>query len=149
MLARGIHGLPKVSAGPAMPDTSMPCGRAVRLFQGWPAHRMGDLWSSSTPLTPRRTPMDADISYDTTLIPVFVNPSTENLLKLSFQKFMNLEEDTMLNFSIRASMNASEVRSTIRRTLGGHDDTPCGWQTPGWPVGRPWDECRVFLPTIN
>jgi hypothetical protein len=28
-IARGIHGLPKVSPWPAMPDPSMPCGRAV------------------------------------------------------------------------------------------------------------------------
>jgi hypothetical protein len=28
-MARGGHGLPKVSHGPAMPDSSMPCGRAI------------------------------------------------------------------------------------------------------------------------
>jgi hypothetical protein len=43
--ARGDHGLPKVSPGPAIPYPSTPC----------PA---GDLLPSSTPLeTPRRSPM--------------------------------------------------------------------------------------------
>jgi hypothetical protein len=28
-MASGGHGLPKVSPGPAMPDSSMPCGRAT------------------------------------------------------------------------------------------------------------------------
>jgi hypothetical protein len=37
-MARGGHGLPKVSLGPAMPHPSTPCERA-------------------TPETPRRTPM--------------------------------------------------------------------------------------------
>jgi hypothetical protein len=37
-MARGIHGLPKVSPGPALPNPSTPCGRAtpemvVRLFR--------------------------------------------------------------------------------------------------------------------
>jgi hypothetical protein len=40
-MARGGHGLPKVSVGPAMPYPSMPCGQAtpemsLRLFQGGP-----------------------------------------------------------------------------------------------------------------
>jgi hypothetical protein len=38
-MATGIHGLPKVSPRPAMPDPSTPCGRAtpkaaLRLFLG-------------------------------------------------------------------------------------------------------------------
>jgi hypothetical protein len=38
-MAKGVHGLPKVSSGPAMP-----CGQAIpetvlQSFQGWPAHR--------------------------------------------------------------------------------------------------------------
>jgi len=46
--ARGGHGLPKVSPGPAMPDPSMPCGRAtpetaLQQFRGRPAHRVGSL----------------------------------------------------------------------------------------------------------
>jgi hypothetical protein len=49
-MARGGHGLPKVSPGPAQPDPYMPCG--------WPAYRAGGLRLSSTPLdTPRCTPM--------------------------------------------------------------------------------------------
>jgi hypothetical protein len=62
-MARGDHGLPKVSPGPAMPYSSMTCGHATPqmalwAFQGWPAHRAGDLRASSTPLdTPRCTPM--------------------------------------------------------------------------------------------
>jgi hypothetical protein len=41
-MARGSHGLPKVSLEPAMPNPSPPCGLATsemafRLFQRWPA----------------------------------------------------------------------------------------------------------------
>jgi hypothetical protein len=62
-MARGDHGLTKVSPAPAMPYRSMPCGQAtpetaLQPFQGWPAHRAGGLLPSSTPLdTSRRTPM--------------------------------------------------------------------------------------------
>jgi hypothetical protein len=61
-MARGGHGLPKVSPGPTMPYHSMLCRRTTRVtalqpFQGWPAHRVV-LRLSSTPLdTPCRTPM--------------------------------------------------------------------------------------------
>jgi hypothetical protein len=57
---RGIHGLPKVSPGPAMPNPYTPCGRvtpqtALRPFWGWPALRAGGLGLSSPPLdTPSR-----------------------------------------------------------------------------------------------
>jgi hypothetical protein len=60
-MARDSHGLPKVSPRPAMPDRSKPWGRvtpetALQLFLAWPAHRIGDLRQSSTPLdTPRHT----------------------------------------------------------------------------------------------
>jgi hypothetical protein len=63
-MARGRHGLPKDSPGPAMPDPSMPCGRttleiALRPFLGWPAAQR----PSSTLLdTPRRTPMSFHLS---------------------------------------------------------------------------------------
>jgi hypothetical protein len=45
-MARGSHGLPKVSPGPAMHNTSTPCWWAIPetalwLFQGWPARRAG------------------------------------------------------------------------------------------------------------
>jgi hypothetical protein len=62
-MARGGHGLPKVSPGPAMPYPSTPWGRAtpemnLRLFLGWLTRRASGLRPSSTPLdTPRRTPM--------------------------------------------------------------------------------------------
>jgi hypothetical protein len=65
-MARGGHGLPKVSPGPAMPYPSTPCRRttyetALRLFQGWPAHRAGSLWPFSAPLD---TPCcDLDTSF--------------------------------------------------------------------------------------
>jgi hypothetical protein len=61
-MARGGHGLPNVSPGPAMPDSFMLCGQttpetALQLFQGWPARRADSLQSLSTLLdTPRRTP---------------------------------------------------------------------------------------------
>jgi hypothetical protein len=43
-MGRGIHGLPKVSPGLAMPDPSTPCGwaspqTALWPFGGWPARR--------------------------------------------------------------------------------------------------------------
>jgi hypothetical protein len=62
-MARGGHGLPKVSPVPAMPYPSLPCGwatteTALQPFLAWPTHRAGGLRSSSTPLdNPRRTPM--------------------------------------------------------------------------------------------
>jgi hypothetical protein len=62
-MARGGHGLPKVSLVPAMPEYYMPCGRAttetaLQPFKGWPALKAGGLWPSSTPLnTPHRKPM--------------------------------------------------------------------------------------------
>jgi hypothetical protein len=60
-MAKGIHGLPKVSPGPALSNPSTPCGRATPKtalwpFLGWSACRAGSLRPSSTPLdTPRRT----------------------------------------------------------------------------------------------
>jgi hypothetical protein len=62
-MARGSHGLPIVSPGPAMPDPFMPCGwatpeMALWTFQGWPACRAVGLQPSSILLdTPRRTSM--------------------------------------------------------------------------------------------
>jgi hypothetical protein len=62
-MARGGHGLPKVSPRPAIPYPSTPCGwaipeTAVRPVQGWSAQRLGGLRPSSTLLnTPHRTPM--------------------------------------------------------------------------------------------
>jgi hypothetical protein len=62
-MGRGGHGLTKASPGPALPNASTPCGRAIpktalQPFLGWPARRAGGLRSSSTLLdTPRRTPM--------------------------------------------------------------------------------------------
>jgi hypothetical protein len=62
-LARGGHGLPKVSLGPVMPYPSTPCRQttpetALRLFQGWPTSRVCGLQPSSTHMdTPRRMPM--------------------------------------------------------------------------------------------
>jgi hypothetical protein len=57
-MARGGHGLPKVSPGPAMTDIYMPCSRALRPFQGWPTQRADSLQPFSTLLdTPRRMPM--------------------------------------------------------------------------------------------
>jgi hypothetical protein len=58
-MARGIHRLPKVSPGPAMPDPSMPCGLAnpktsIQPFLGWPAYRAGGLWPSTPLDTPHR-----------------------------------------------------------------------------------------------
>jgi hypothetical protein len=57
-IARGGHGLPKVSPRPPMPDLSTPSGRAtpetaLQLFQGWPARRTGGLPSFSTLLAVR------------------------------------------------------------------------------------------------
>jgi hypothetical protein len=45
-MARGDHGLPKVSPGLTMPNPSTPCRRdtpetALLLFRGWPTRRAG------------------------------------------------------------------------------------------------------------
>jgi hypothetical protein len=62
-MARGGHGLPEVSLGPAMLNPSMPRWRAIPEtalwpFQGWPARKARDQWLSSTLLDiPRRSPM--------------------------------------------------------------------------------------------
>jgi hypothetical protein len=58
-MVKGIHILPRVSPGPALPDPSMPCRRvtaetALWPFQGWPARRADGLRPSSTPLDTRR-----------------------------------------------------------------------------------------------
>jgi hypothetical protein len=55
--ARAGHGLSKVFLGLAMPYPSTPYGwatpkTALRLFQGWPARRLGGLQPSSTLWTP-------------------------------------------------------------------------------------------------
>jgi hypothetical protein len=65
-MAKGSHGLPKVSHGPALPFLFTLCGRAtpemtLRPYQGWPVCRAGGLRPSSIPLdTPRRKPMRFD-----------------------------------------------------------------------------------------
>jgi hypothetical protein len=57
---RGIHGLPKVSYGPAMPDPYMPCGRATPQTPLRPFG--GGLRPSSSPLdTPRRTGLNSPV----------------------------------------------------------------------------------------
>jgi hypothetical protein len=62
-MARGGHGLPKLSLKPARPYPSTPCERAtpetaLQPFEEWPTHRVGSLWPSSTSLdTPRHTSM--------------------------------------------------------------------------------------------
>jgi hypothetical protein len=53
--ARGIHRLIKVSPWPAMPDLSMPCGRAthetvLQPFQEWLARRADSLQAVFYPL---------------------------------------------------------------------------------------------------
>jgi hypothetical protein len=64
-MAMGGHGLPEVSLGPTMPYLSTPCGQAtpiiaIRPFQGWLAHRAGDLRRFFPLLdTPRRKSMTA------------------------------------------------------------------------------------------
>jgi hypothetical protein len=66
-MARGGHGLPNVSLGPAMPYPSIPCGRAtpetaLRTFQWQPTRRAGGLPPLSTRLDiPRGTPLISDI----------------------------------------------------------------------------------------
>jgi hypothetical protein len=60
-MARGIHGLSKVSPRPTQLNLSTPCGQAtpetaLLPFRGWRARRVGGLRPFSTPLdTPRRT----------------------------------------------------------------------------------------------
>jgi hypothetical protein len=70
-MARGGHGLPKVSPRPSMPYPYTPCGRAtpetaLRSFPVWPAHRAGSRRPSSTSLdTPGHTPMKRKILQET------------------------------------------------------------------------------------
>jgi hypothetical protein len=74
-MARGMHGLPKVSPGPAMPYLSTPCRRATAktafcLFIGWPACRAGGLRLSPTPLdTPRHTGLAPSYVYISNRLP--------------------------------------------------------------------------------
>jgi hypothetical protein len=60
-MARGIHGFPKVSPGPAMratPET------ALQPFLGWSIQRAGDLRLSSTPFdTPCCTRLLKDVIF--------------------------------------------------------------------------------------
>jgi hypothetical protein len=54
-VARGIHGLPKVSPGPVMPDPPMPCGRAtpgVACPQGGPPAAVFNPLGYPTPYEP-------------------------------------------------------------------------------------------------
>jgi hypothetical protein len=69
-IARGGHGLPKVSPGPTMLDPSTPCGRATS-GMGWPACRAAfGLRPSSTLLdTPRRAPMSLRSFYLASSVP--------------------------------------------------------------------------------
>jgi hypothetical protein len=66
-MARGIYGVPKVSPGPALPNSSTPCGQTTPEtvlwpFRGWPAQRVGGLRSSSSPLdTPHHTGLNSMI----------------------------------------------------------------------------------------
>jgi hypothetical protein len=68
-MARVGNELPNVSPGHAMPYPSTPCGRAtpetaLQLFQGWLAHRAGNLRPPSTPSdTSRRTPKTLMASF--------------------------------------------------------------------------------------
>jgi hypothetical protein len=66
-MAKGGHGLPKVSAGLTLPNLSAPYWQAMPEtalwpFQGWLACKAGGLQPSFTILdTPRRTPMSVYI----------------------------------------------------------------------------------------
>jgi hypothetical protein len=85
-MARGGHGLPKVSLGPAMPKPSMPYGRAtpkmaLQLFGGWPARRAVGLQPSSSHLdNPCHTPM---ILTDVISAGAYISRSIHGLLKSS------------------------------------------------------------------
>jgi hypothetical protein len=63
-MARGGHGLHKVSGGPAIPYPSTPCKWATpETAQGWPARKASGLQPFSTPLvTPRRTHMELTLT---------------------------------------------------------------------------------------
>jgi hypothetical protein len=88
-MARGVHRLPKVSPGPAMPDPSTSCGRAIpetalHPFHRWSSCRAGGLWPTSTPSdTPRTTPMGPGSFFNFLL---HSHPSTtESALGLGFR----------------------------------------------------------------
>jgi hypothetical protein len=80
-MARGGHGLPKVSPGPAMPYPSTPCGwttpeTALRLFQEWPARRAGGLRPSFYPFGHPTLYACGDPSVDKIVTPAskFIHP---------------------------------------------------------------------------
>jgi hypothetical protein len=126
---RGIHGLPKVSPGPAMPNPYTPCGRttpetALRPFRGWPAHRAGGLRPSSSPLdTPSR---------------IWAYSDHSGLLQFIQDDFHDQGDAKWI---------------VIRGHQKGHKDTPFGRPTPAGPSDT-WGSATlqaylVVLITIN
>jgi hypothetical protein len=69
-MARGGHGISKVSLGDVVPVSSTLCGQATpdtasHLFQARPVQMAGNLRASSIPAdTPCRTPMETGSHYD-------------------------------------------------------------------------------------
>jgi hypothetical protein len=121
-MARGGHGLPYVTPGPTLPYPSMPCGRttpetALQPFQRWPAHWMGDLWLSSSPLdTPRRMPIkEGEVKRNEPLPPT--HPGERG--NWNDRKRKNDENTTSQKCIILASLKFKIVLLAA---------------TPGWPI---------------
>jgi hypothetical protein len=145
-MARGGHGLPKVSLGPAMPYPSTPYGRAT------PETALQQ--PSSTPLdTPRHTPMP--------FRPASIRPHLIEFLNLVliFSLFVLFcfrfpgEKEVLFDVVVPGGSHdqADAEWIVIRTHLWGHNDTPFGRPAPGQPSGRPGSCRRILyvLVTIN
>jgi hypothetical protein len=102
-IARGGHGLPKVSPGPAMAYPSTPCGRAtsetgLQPFQGWPSRRVAGLQPSSSlldPPTPCAYDFDPDIEVTVLRLVTLEKPTF-------FAPILHVWSDLVRNISTRA-----------------------------------------------
>jgi hypothetical protein len=120
-MARGGHGLPKVSPEPTMPYPSSPCGQAtpqtaLRSVPGWPACRASSLRPSCTPLdTPCHTPMFLTCRQ----------PPWRRRLHRPLQVQGQFHDQGDAKWIVTS------------RSLWGHNNMPCGRSAPGRPIGRP------------
>jgi hypothetical protein len=90
-MARGIHGLPKVSPGPALPFYSLRATpeAALKLFLSWPTRRAGGLQVSCTPLdTPSRTGL---VATRPTVLLISLSSSSVSALELTTETVEGVE----------------------------------------------------------
>jgi hypothetical protein len=107
LTGRDIHGLPKVSPGPAMPDPYTPCGRAI------PPNRLMAVWGVARPQGGRPAAIFFPLGY-----PFPYGPGSR---------------DWVGEFHDQGDAKWIVIRGQLR----GHNDMPFGRPTPGRPIGRP------------